>query len=150
MLQAKDLMHTDFVTIGPDDPASKAVNLLLERNISGLPVVDSAGCLLGVISEFDLLDLVWAPESARTNKVYQYMTRDVQAVAETTSLNEVAELFRIRSLRRLPVVRDEHLVGVISRHDLLKSIAEARRQQPSVAAGITVPAGPAVSTPVEL
>lgn len=125
MFTAKDLMTTNIITVDPDDTIDEVISLMLEHGISGLPVVDMSGHLLGVLSEFDLLDLVRDPNTGK-NKVFHYMTRDVRKVDEDDEVSAVEELFRILSVRRLPVMRDNVLVGIISRRDLLRYVLHAR------------------------
>jgi CBS domain-containing protein len=111
MFTAKDLMTTKIITVDPDDTVDEVISLMLEHGISGLPVVDMSGHLLGVLSEFDLLDLVRDPNTGK-NKVFHYMTREVRKVDD----------------RRLPVMRDDRLVGIISRRDLLRYVLHVRSQ----------------------
>ena len=125
MPTVKDLMTTDVIFVDPDDSVEKVMSLLLKHRVSGLPVADSAGRLLGLISEFDLLELVWDPTTSQ-DKVYQYMSRQVHSVSEDADLDALAESFRILAIRRMPVVRDDRLVGIISRHDLLRYVLQAR------------------------
>lgn len=127
MPTVRDLMTTDPITVDPDDSIETAISLMLKHGVSGLPVTDSSGRLLGVVSEFDLLELVWDPKSSK-DKVNDYMSREIHTVDEDDELTAVAEQFRTRSFRRLPVMRGDQLVGVISRHDLLRDIMRARGQ----------------------
>lgn len=124
MVRAKDLMTTQVVTVEPDDPIRKAIDLMLAHRVSGLPVVEDTGQLLGILSEFDLLELVWegAPGTA---EVYRYMSRDVHTIDENADLDTLAERFRTLGVRRLPVVSGDQLVGIISRHDLLDHLCQS-------------------------
>jgi len=85
MSKAKDVMNTNIVAVDPDDTIEKVMSTMIRLGISGLPVVDIAGQLLGIITEFDLLELVWSPNTSK-NKVYHYMTRDVRTVNEEDEL----------------------------------------------------------------
>ena len=80
-----------------------------------------------IITEFDLLDLVWDPNTGK-NKVYHYMTRDIRTVDEEDELTDVAEMFRILSVRRLLVMQAEKVTGVISRRDLIRLVLRIRSQ----------------------
>ncbi len=122
MLKAKDLMTTKVIAVDPDDSVTKAVSLMLKHGISGLPVVAVAGRLLGVVSEDDLLDLVWDGRTGG-DEVYHYMSRNVPTTGEEDDLRSVAEQFRRHGVGRLPVMRDERLVGIITRHDLVQNLA---------------------------
>jgi CBS domain-containing protein len=135
MSKAKDIMNGDIVAIDPEDTVEQVMAQMIQRGISGLPVVDMSGQLVGIITEFDLLDLVWEPDTAK-NKVYHYMTRDIRTVDEEDEIVDVAEMFRTLSIRRLLVVRGSKVVGVISRRDLIRYVLNLR-QQLSTPEGIT-------------
>ena len=126
MITAKDIMNADAVTVDPEETVEQVMGQMIQREISGLPVVDMSGQLLGIITEFDLLDLVCEPETEK-NKVYHYMTRDVRTVDEDDELAAVTELFRILSIRRLLVMRGDQVAGVISRRDLIRYVLRLRR-----------------------
>jgi CBS domain-containing protein len=130
MIKAKDIMNASIVTVDPDDTIEEVMSRMIRLGISGLPVVDIAGQLLGVITEFDLLDLVWDPNSSQ-NKAYNYMTRDVRTVSEDTDVVDVADLFQALAIRRILVMRDKQVVGIISRRDLIWYVLKLRGQLPS-------------------
>jgi CBS domain-containing protein len=115
----KDFMTEDIVSVDPDDTVEEVISLMLEHGISGLPVVDMSGQLVGVVTEFDLLDMVWDPNTDK-NKVYHYMTRDVYAVDVDDDFCNIVDLFGRLSVRRLPVMEGDRLVGIVSRRDLLR------------------------------
>lgn len=123
MLKAKDIMTSAVVAVDPEDSIEKTIRLMLDHRVSGLPVIDRAGRLVGVISEYDLLDLVWDSDRA-DSEVYQYMTCPVHTVDEQDDVGCVAERFRLFGIRRLPVVRGNRVVGIISRHDLLVHLSK--------------------------
>ena len=125
MFKAKEIMTTDVVTVNVDDTIDEAVALLLEHKISGLPVLDAAGSLVGILTEFDLLELTCNCRTER-DKVCHYMSTDVCTVAEDEDWVAVADVFRNNHMRRLPVTRDGKLVGIIARHDLMEAIRDAR------------------------
>ena len=120
MQTANDVMIHDVVTIGPNQTLSQAVDALLANEISGLPVVDGDGRLVGVISEFALLAIAYDPDSGE-HPVQDHMTRDVMSISRSTSLAEIADTFIVRRIRRLPVVDKGRLVGVVSRRDILRA-----------------------------
>jgi CBS domain-containing protein len=129
MIKAKDVMNTNIVAVDPDDPIESVMSTMIRLGISGLPVVDIAGQLLGIITEFDLLELIWNPNTSK-NKVYHYMTRDVRTVNEEDELVDVAELFRTLSIRRLVVMRGDQVVGILSRRDLIWHALKLRGHLP--------------------
>jgi CBS domain-containing protein len=143
---AADVMTRDVVTVGPDTSLRQVAHVLVGRRISGVPVVDKAGALVGMVTEADLLkpdsssDLrhEWlskladgfdlAPEfMAAMHEINRpasaVMCRNVITVVETTTLQEIAELMARKAIKRVPVLRDGKLVGVVARFDLIRAIA---------------------------
>jgi CBS domain-containing protein len=122
--QAKDAMTTDVVTISPEATIEEAMRLLIDQRISGAPVVDRNGKLVGIISEYQLLEVVYDPE-LKAQHVSDFMTRNVITVDPEALLASVANMFVLHRIRRLPVVQDGRLIGVIARRDLLQYIIES-------------------------
>jgi len=116
----KDIMTSDVVTVTPTCKLYDAVELMLERRISGLPVLDDRQRLVGIISEFALLVLTY-DKSASDDTVAEHMTRSVTSVEETTLLSDIADIFILNRFRRVPVTREGKLVGIISRRDLMRA-----------------------------
>lgn len=148
-MNAGDIMTQSTVSVDPDDFLAHAVELMLKRRISGLPVVDNTGALVGILTEGDLLRRVelgtqkrrprWiefligpgrlASEyvSAAGRKVHEVMTTPVQTVAEDTPLAEVVKIMESRQIKRVPVVRDGQVVGIVSRANLLRALVTFAR-----------------------
>lgn len=126
MFKARDIMNTDIVTISPHDTVDRAISLMLQYRITGLIVVDERRRPVGVVSDYDLLDMVFDSHTEK-NEVERYMTHDVQTVDESSGWTEVADIFRVCRIRRLPVTSDGHLVGIVTRHDLMRSIHGIRK-----------------------
>lgn len=144
-MRAKDVMTTRVVTVTPDTPVPEIARLLLERRISAAPVVDAAERMVGIVSEGDLIrrpetgterHRPWwlkflagaeelAEEYVKTHgvKASDVMTRRVVSVNEDAELGEIAQLLEERRIKRVPVVRDGKLVGIVSRADLLRGLA---------------------------
>ena len=151
---AKDVMTTNVVTIASDTRVDDIARLLLERNISGAPVLDTAGRLVGVVSEGDLmrrlesdagrhrswwLTLLASPEERARDFTKSHgqlaedvMTRDVVTVAEDTPVGEIAHILERRRIKRVPVVQDGKVVGIVSRANLLHGLA-AHKDRISIA-----------------
>ncbi|HEX5104977.1 MAG TPA: CBS domain-containing protein [Pirellulaceae bacterium] len=119
MYQVKDAMCGKVVSILPEASVEDAIHTLLNNKISGAPVIDAAGRLCGIISQFQLLEIMYDPQ-IRTQSVKQFMTRDVVTVEESAFLGTAANLLVLHRIHRLPVVNGGRVVGIISRSDLLK------------------------------
>jgi CBS domain-containing protein len=149
-MNAAHVMTRPPITAGPDMSAREVSRLLLKHRISAVPVVDSSGALLGIVSEGDLVrrgEVVrddrqswWlqmlaegeslAPELlayARSGDrpVRDLMTREVVTVEEATPLPEIARLLEAHRIKRVPVLRQGKLVGIVSRADLVRALMHA-------------------------
>ncbi len=118
-------MDTVVPTLDPETRVLKAVDFLLDHEVTGAPVVDSGGTLVGIITETDLLKLVTEgiggePPTGAT--VAEFMTTDVITVPPTVDIYYVAGMFLANKFRRLPVVDGGEIVGAITRYDLLRVI----------------------------
>jgi CBS domain-containing protein len=120
MLTAKDLMNSKVIAISPETMVAEAIDLLIEHRVSGLPVVDTGKRILGIITEFALLSIVYDPDAA-TEPVSQHMTKEVISVGVDDQSSKVADMFILHRIRRVLVEKDGKLVGLISRRDLLKA-----------------------------
>jgi len=121
----KNYMTTSLITFKPEQDIRDAIDVLLKRKISGAPVVDNEGTLVGVLSEKDCLRVI--VDSVYNNmpakKVEDYMSKKVETVLEDKSIVEVAQLFLKTPFRRFPVVNYKgELVGQVSRVDALRSV----------------------------
>lgn len=120
----KDYMARTLVTFKPDTDVLDAVHVLVKHRIAGAPVVDDAGNLLGMLSEFDCMKIAlhagyhgdWG------GPVSEYMTDGVQTVDAEMSIIDLAEEFIETSFRRFPVMHNNRLVGQISRRDVLRAL----------------------------
>jgi CBS domain-containing protein len=120
-----EYMDTAVPTLSPEIPIIKAVDFLLHYQVTGAPVVDSKGRLVGIITESDLLKLMTEGilgEPPTEATVTEYMTTDVITVAPTVDIYYVAGMFLANKFRRLPVVEGGKIVGAITRYDLLRVI----------------------------
>ena len=154
-MKVRDVMTRDVVSVSADASVLQAGELMVRHDISGLPVVDTKGHLVGIVTERDFfrpdepsashsrprwLQLLtgqsWlpaAPERFRERRVCDVMTRDPATVTEDASLDKVVDLMELRGIKRLPVMRDGQLVGVISRGDLLRALVISIRKDMAAA-----------------
>lgn len=156
-MRALDVMTTQVITVSPETAVQELAKVLSERAISGVPVVDSENRLVGVVTEGDLLHRAETGTEHRTGHrrsrwldslasdrelardyvkshgraVKDIMTRDVVSVSETTDLGEVADLLETRRIKRVPVLRDGKLVGIVSRANLVRALAATAPERPS-------------------
>ncbi len=151
-MNAADIMVKDVVTVGPDAPVMDIAALMLERHISGLPVVDGDGRVLGIVSEGDLIrrpeietdrvKLGWlrllVSDEARARDFVKHhgrtarevMTQPALSVAVDTPLAEVVRLMERHRVKRLPVVERGKLAGLVTRTDLLRALV-SRKSPPA-------------------
>lgn len=115
-MKVSEIMTRDVVSISEDADVEEAARLLSRHRISGLPVFSSAGRLVGLITELDLI----AKDGARVGDV---MVRGVISVSADTPIEEVAHLLANRKIRRVPVLDGDQLIGIVSRSDLIKQMA---------------------------
>ena len=114
-----EIMTRRVVSVPPTMPVAEVGQLIRERRITGLPVVDERGGIVGVVSEIDLATRPGATAA-------EVMSRQVATVTPDTSVREVAALLLERRIRRAPVVADGRMIGIVSRSDLLRLLALAR------------------------
>jgi CBS domain-containing protein len=117
---ARDIMTRKVATIHPEASAQEAAQLLYQKRISGAPVVDADGKLIGVITEADIISKV----NREGLCVADIMSHDVIIVSEETPVNEIAALLTERKIKRVPVVEDAKLVGIVSRADIVHAVAQ--------------------------
>ena len=120
----RDYMSASLITFDPDMDILAAINQLVEKRISGAPVVDRQGNLIGILSEKDCLRIAlqasYHGESA--GSVRDYMHTGVKTILADASIADVAAMFLRDEYRRYPVIQDNRLVGQISRRDVLKAL----------------------------
>jgi CBS domain-containing protein len=152
-MRAHQIMATQVVTVGTDAPIGEAVDIMLRYHVSGLPVLDATGHLVGIVSEGDFLRRAeigtqhkrgrWLQFFAGVDriaadfvhdygrKVSDVMTPDPVTITEDTSLDAVAGMMESHKVKRLPVMRGDRLVGIVTRADFLPAIARLARNDPA-------------------
>jgi CBS domain-containing protein len=123
-LTVREHMTANPVVFSPDMDVFAAIRELVSHKITGAPVVDGKGKLVGVFSELDCMKVTLsaAYHEDMPGKIREFMTTDFKAVDGETSIAEVADMFMKSNLRHFPVVEEGHLIGVISRMDILKAL----------------------------
>ena len=151
-MRAHQVMTRPVITATPETTVLEAANTMLQKHISGLPVVDAAGKLVGIVSEGDFirrseigtgrkrgrfLKSNLAPGTAATDFVHEHghkvgeiMTPDPLTVGEDTTLERIVELMEKNNVKRLPVTRADKIVGIVSRSNLLQAVASLAREIP--------------------
>lgn len=148
MLTAKDIMTKDVITVKPDTSIEELSSLLVENEISGVPVVDDSGALYGIVTENDLisrnkrlhiptvvsfLDAAIYLESSKrfeqevkrmsATRVGDICARKVVSISEDTTLIDIATIMTEKKVHLLPVVKADKIVGIVGKRDMVKAIA---------------------------
>ncbi|MDB5565716.1 MAG: hypothetical protein JWP84_2282 [Tardiphaga sp.] len=151
-MRAHQVMTRHVITVGPETTILEAANTMLQNHISGLPVVDANGALVGIVSEGDFirraeigtqrkrgrwLNLLLGPGAAASDfvraqgrKIGEIMTPEPLTVTEETSLEDIVRLMEKNNVKRLPVMRGSRIVGLVSRSNLLQAVASLARDVP--------------------
>lgn len=134
-MKVATVMSTPVVTVSPEAPVKAAARLLIEHQISALPVIDEAGELVGIVSEADLIPLETRPDpraqatpipptaGSAPRRVSDVMTRQVVTTSIESDVSEAARRMIERDVKRLPVMDGRRLAGILSRRDLVKILA---------------------------
>jgi len=151
-MRAHQVMTRPVITVRPETTVVEAANTMLQRHVSGLPVVDAAGKLVGIISEGDFirrseigtqrkrgrfLKFILGPSQTATDfvhehgrKVAEIMTEAPLTITEDTELEKIVQLMEENNVKRLPVLRGDQIVGIVSRANLLRAVASLAREVP--------------------
>ena len=151
-MRAHQIMTRPVITVTPDTKVVDAANTMLQKHISGLPVVDASGKLVGIVSEGDFirrseigtqrkrgrfLKFILGPGKEATDFVHEHgsrvgeiMTSQPLTISEDTQLDEIADLMEKNGIKRLPVMRGDAIVGIVSRSNLLQAVASIAREVP--------------------
>ena len=126
-LTVGQLMQDAVTTCTPRTDGSTLAGLMTRRNFGSLPVVESDGTLVGIVSEYDLLQAMSQGRDLRKILAIEIMSAHPVSVTEEQTLTQVAELFQDRYITRVPVVRNKKLVGILARRDLLFGYLKASK-----------------------
>ena len=125
MLTVRAIMVDKIVTISPESSVQEGIELLLSQGVSGLPVVDRQGSLVGIVTEFALLGLAY-DDKIRQDTVAQHMTTDVLTIEADDPISKVVDLCLVHRVRRVPVMEQGKLPGLVGRRDVLKALYESK------------------------
>ena len=129
MLRARDVMNTNVISVKKDAPIFEAVELLVNNNISGLPVVEDDMTLAGILSEKDVVELFYDSEQAENKAVEDYMTYPAVYFEDNNALMNICDFLGKNIFRRVPVTSDGKLVGIISIRDILNTVLQLRLEK---------------------
>jgi len=139
-VKVTEIMSQPVITVTPETSIKSAAQLLVEHGISGLPVVNSKGRLVGIVSEADLISIEARPDprsqatplaptaGSTPRNVAEVMTRDVVVVSAKSEVAQAARTLLNSDVKRVPVMNGRRVVGIVSRRDLVKVIARADEQ----------------------
>ena len=130
-VKVADYMSRKVITLTPETNVVTAIQTLLSNKISGAPIVDEAGNLVGILSEVDLMGVIMQDSyyGEAVGVVGDFMHSPVDSIPPDMDIYELAEKFMREGRRRYPVVREGKLVGQISRRDVLKAVRELTKKR---------------------
>lgn len=123
MLKARDIMTREVITINPEAGLEEAVARLVNNKISGMPVCDGDGKLVGMLSERDILNFVFSGNLRQTT-VKEAMSRNVIGFPPDTEIDKISLAMGEKQVRRVPILEGGKLIGIISRRSLLRTVLE--------------------------
>jgi CBS domain-containing protein len=118
VITIREVMNQKVVAIRPETTVEETIEFLTQHHIGGSPVVNEHGELVGMISELALIDVVF-DNTLKDAPISQYMNTELHVVRPDEPLSRAAQLFALYSFRRLPIVENGKLVGIITRRDLM-------------------------------
>jgi CBS domain-containing protein len=125
-MRAKDIMSGGVLSVGADVSVLEAARLLVNSRVSAMPVVNEVGVMTGIVSEADLMgnaeDYVARHDGRPARKVTDVMTHDVVTASEDTPIAQIARLMKGRNIKRIPILRNGAIVGIVSRVDILRGL----------------------------
>lgn len=128
MIAIKEVMTRNVITVKMETPIYEALELLERHHISGLPVVNDDMRVVGILSEKDVLELLLNPKVGINATVEKYMSRKVACFDEEDDIITICQFLIKGWVRRVPIVKNGKLTGIISRSDMIRLILEAHRK----------------------
>lgn len=133
MLRAKDVMSENVICVKKNEPILNAVKLMVEKNISGLPIVNDDMTLCGMLSEKDVIELFYEGNRAEDKKVSDYMTYPAVCYEANDALLNVCDFLIKNIFRRVPITSEGKLIGIISIRDVLDAVIRQKQEQAVIA-----------------
>ena len=127
MLKAKDIMTKDVICVKKDTPIYQCLELMAKHKITGIPVIEDDMSLVGIISEEDVLHLLYADKDQEEKIVSEFMTQPAIYFDESKNLLDVCKFLAKNIFRRIPVTSEGKLVGIIDRGDIIAHIVKAKK-----------------------
>ena len=131
-LKASQLMEADVVACRPENTWKQIADLMSHGGFGDVPVIDKDKTLLGIVTEFDLLKILMEGKDSNNVTALDVMTKDVVTVSEETDSVEIINILETKHLIRVPVLRNDKLVGIVARRDVLFAFIQASRKTPGV------------------
>ncbi len=128
LVKAKSIMTKKMITVSKQSSLYEAIELLIKNKISGLPVVDSENCLLGVVTEKDIMESLFTDNNQNKN-VCDCMTHAVISFTPEDSVVNICSCFIRNPIRRVPIIDNNKLVGIVSRRDILSIMFASRGEE---------------------
>ena len=119
--KVSEIMTQGVVSVKPDMRLTEAIKVMLEHNVSAVPVVDAQQDLLGIITEYDIMNFAFSGHAAETT-VAEVMIRDVVTFTPDTDVETLVNFCAKRRMHRMPIVEGKKVVGMVSRRDILREI----------------------------
>jgi len=128
MFKAKDIMTKMVISVRPEMPIYDAIRTLAERNVTGLPVVDADLNLVGLLSEKDVVKTLYDAEGKVDQTVSDFMSTDVVSFEPDATLIDLCDCMIAGNFRRVPIVGDGKLMGIVSGSDIIRAILKLKHQ----------------------
>jgi len=128
MLNAKEIMTRDVICITPETKLKDAVKVLVENKVSGTPVCDAHGAVVGVISERDIINFIFSGNVENTT-VREAMSTNILSFPSDTPIDKISLAMCEKQVRRVPVIDNGKLVGIISRRSILRTVLDIPKGQ---------------------
>ncbi len=129
-LKASQLMEADVVACRPENTWKQIADLMSHGGFGDVPIIDKDKTLLGIVTEFDLLKVLLKKKDPDKTTALDIMTKDIVSVSEATDSVEIVDILETKHLIRVPVLRNDKLVGIVARRDVLFAFIQTSTKPP--------------------